>query len=200
LAEPVRGTDYVPALCNLCALHKGRTQVVPGEGSATAKVFLVGEAPGPQEDHKGRPFIGRSGMLLRRTLKDTGWKEDEYWITNIVKCFPYNFSMGAKKPRAPLPEESDACRRHLQAEIEALKPRLFIALGKTAANNLTGRDVGSLDALHGNVVAARPEFGGTDVFLTFHPSGLHYVAGRPALFRHDLSQARKLWLARQAPA
>lgn len=186
-----RALDLIDPACARCGLCRGRTQVVPAEGPRTARAFFVGEAPGPDEDRQGRPFIGRAGRILRSALPRAGWRLEDVWITNTVKCFPHEPVDGAARIRAPTVSEADACRPFLVREIESLRPHLLVALGRTAARSLTGREV-ALDQEHGRVVAARPELGDARVFLTFHPSGLHYAKGRAALFDADLRAALAL--------
>lgn len=184
----VRGEAYVAHDCSKCALSRGRTQVVPGEGAQKPLAVFVGEAPGPDEDREGRPFIGRAGKILRESLRQAGWRDDEVWITNAVKCFPHELREDGKKTiRAPDAVETSACRPHLQAELKALKPGLIVALGRSAALSLTGDASIQLDRDHGRVLdspAGR-------LFLTFHPSGLHYKTGRREQFLEDLRVARE---------
>lgn len=187
-----RQTGLAVLDCALCGLCQGRTQVVPAEGSRAARVMLVGEAPGPDEDQVGRPFIGRAGKILRRELEKAGWTPEDVWITNTVKCFPHEVVEGKKKIRAPSEAESDACRLHLRRELDALRPHLVVALGRTAAQQLTGKPLESLEALRGATLSTRPELGDHDVFVTYHPSGLHYAKGRLELFQQDLRRARAL--------
>lgn len=186
-----RAMEFIDPQCRLCGLCQGRTQVVPPEGPRTARAFFVGEAPGPDEDAQGRPFIGRAGRILRGALSRAGWKMEDVWITNAVKCFPHEAVGGKKRIRAPEPSEAEACRPFLAREIESLRPRLVVALGRTAARSLTGRNV-ALDQEHGTVLLATAELHGARVFLTFHPSGLHYAKGRAEAFEEDLRHARLL--------
>jgi uracil-DNA glycosylase len=184
-----RGIQFVPLDCTRCPLSAHRTQVVPGEGPLHPLAFFVGEAPGPDEDRLGRPFIGRAGQILRRALRDAGWREDDVWITNVVKCFPFDMNEDRKKIRAPSEDEVAACHDHLANEVRALRPRLIVALGRTAAARLLARDDLSLDKLHGTIAGAQD---GVPVFVTFHPSGLHYKKGRNEQFVQDLRRARTL--------
>jgi len=185
------GTSAPPD-CTLCPLAVGRTQVVQAEGSPNARVFVVGEAPGPDEDKQGRPFVGRAGQILRKALADAGFAADEVWITNSVKCFPHTRVEGKAKIRAPTVQESDACRAHLAAEVRTLRPRLVVALGRTAAATLLGTKAGPMAAMRGMVVPARAELEGVDVFVTYHPSGLHYGHATVEEFTGDLRSAREL--------
>lgn len=180
-----------PADCARCPLAAGRTQVVQAEGSPSAPVFVVGEAPGPDEDKQGRPFIGRAGKILRQALRDAGYGADDVWITNAVKCFPHTRAEGKAKIRAPTSEESDACRSHLASEVRSLRPRLVVALGRTAAATLLGGKARPMAVLRGNTWPARPELDGVPVFVTYHPSGLHYGHATVEEFTADLRAARQ---------
>lgn len=190
----IRGEAYVPLDCHKCPLSEGRTQVVPAEGAPAPLAFFVGEAPGPDEDREGRPFIGRAGRILRRSLAEAGWREEEVWITNAVKCFPHEVENGKASIRRPSGAESQACRAHLRAEVDALQPKLLIALGKTAAESLLGAKVANLGALR-EKPPGQSNVGGAPVFVTFHPSGLHYGHATEAEFVEDLRRAREAALA-----
>ena len=115
--------------CRLCPLYKGRTNMVMPSGDMTSKVAFVGEAPGENEDLTGRPFIGRSGMLLERMLLAEEISRDEVMITNTVKCRPPG-------NRAPTEEEMKACRPFLESELEGKE--LVICLGASACRSLLG--------------------------------------------------------------
>lgn len=197
--DRVRGDAYVPLDCRKCALHQGRTQVVPAEGASKPVAFFVGEGPGPDEDEQGRPFVGRAGKILRGALLDAGWTPQEIWITNVVKCFPHDRQGSRRKIRRPHPHESAACRGHLGAELGALRPRLVVALGKTAAEELTGRKIPRLEPIRGDVLPTRPELGDHWVFVTYHPSGLHYGHATVAEFTDDLRWARAMAVPEATP-
>lgn len=116
--------------CTKCNLHKTRNHVVLGSGNIEAHVIIIGEAPGKIEDKNGIPFTGRSGKLLDQILKINGLnKEKDIFLTNIVKCKPY-------KNNTPRKHEINACKTWLEKEIELIKPKLIIILGKTACNSL----------------------------------------------------------------
>lgn len=111
--------------CRRCELCNSRKNAVPGEGSPDAKIMLIGEAPGRQEDETGRPFVGAAGRLLDKALKDSSISREEVFITNVVKCRPPN----NRKPRG---KEIDACREYLLKQIEIIKPKVIVTLGLTA--------------------------------------------------------------------
>jgi uracil-DNA glycosylase len=184
---PARGDAYLDPACAACA---GRA--VPAEGALAPQAFFVGEAPGPTEELARRPFVGRAGNLLRGALAEAGWSPDEVWITNVVKAFPYELEGEKRRIRRPTTDEVRACLAHLVKEVDALRPRLLVALGRTAAEGLLGRRVSALGPLRASVHAARPELGGAPVFVTIHPSALHYGAqrGQRDAFVADLAAAR----------
>ena len=101
--------------------------LVFGEGNPRARVMFIGEAPGAEEDKQGRPFVGRGGQLLRREIRRIGWKEDEVYITNIVKRRP-------PENRDPTPEEIEAYRPYLKEQIRAINPELIVPLGRFSMN------------------------------------------------------------------
>lgn len=159
------------AACQSCALCGSRTQVVPGEGSARARILFVGEAPGAEEDRTGRPFVGRAGQLLTRIIEDgVGLPRAEVYIANILKCRPPD-------NRDPLPQEKEACTPFLEEQIRILEPELLIALGRHAAGHLLGTD-SSLSQLRGRL-HTRPA-GGPPVLVTYHPA---YLLRSPAAKR-----------------
>ncbi|MCH8206475.1 MAG: uracil-DNA glycosylase [Chloroflexi bacterium] len=109
--------------CTLCSLSEKRTQAVPGEGSLDADIMFIGEGPGFYEDRDGRPFIGPAGKFLDELLASAGLRRESVYITNMVKCRPPN-------NRDPLPGEVDACRPHLNSQIDMISPRVIVTLGR----------------------------------------------------------------------
>ena len=109
--------------CTECVLSQGRTQAVPGEGSPTADIMFIGEGPGYYEDRDGRPFIGRAGNVLTGLLNGIGLRREDVYITNMVKCRPPN-------NRDPMPEELSACSGFMDAQIEMIKPKVILTLGR----------------------------------------------------------------------
>lgn len=117
------------AHCERCRLATTRTQTVPGEGPPSARVMLIGEGPGEQEDLSGRPFVGAAGQLLTRLLREAGLERSNVFITNLVKCRPPG-------NRVPAPDEVAACRPYLDAQIALLNPRFICLLGRPATQAL----------------------------------------------------------------
>ncbi len=145
--------------CTRCGLSQGRTQIVFGEGNPDADLMFVGEGPGEQEDLRGIPFCGRAGELLTRMIENgLGLGRQSVYICNIVKCRP-------PKNRTPLPDEVRSCRPFLDGQIEAVRPRVIVALGKPAASLLLERDV-AITRVRGTWQAYR----GIPVMPTFHPA------------------------------
>ena len=157
------------AACTQCGLHAGRSTVVFGEGSATADVVVVGEAPGQEEDRTGRPFVGRAGRLLDLMLSSAGFPRSEVYICNVLKCRPPN-------NRNPLPEEVSPCTTSfLHGQLEAIAPRVLLAVGKFAAQALLESQE-SIGRLRGSVHTYR----GTPLVVTYHPA---YLLRSPQMAR-----------------
>ena len=132
----VEMTEYLARNCTACPLHRTRTNAVPGEGPADARIVLIGEAPGRNEDEQGRPFVGAAGKLLDELLPMAGLSRDDVYITNILKCRPPD-------NRDPLPEEVSACAQHLDRQLLHLNPELVITLGAFSLNRFfPGETVG----------------------------------------------------------
>jgi DNA polymerase len=126
--------------CRGCALYANATQAVFGEGSAHAEVMLVGEQPGDKEDLAGRPFVGPAGRLLDEALDEAGVDRSRAYVTNAVKHFKWQGKGKRRIHQKPTWSESVACRPWLEAELAAVRPRVVVALGATAAQSLLGKD------------------------------------------------------------
>ena len=156
--------------CTRCRLHQYRRNPVPGEGPLNAKVMVVGEAPGRNEDIQGRPFVGAAGQLLNRLLELAGLKREQVYITNIVKCRPPG-------NRDPQEDEVKACLPYLLHQIRLIRPKLIIAVGRHAARTLlelAGLQWRSMSAQHGK--AYRSEIEGVKLMIavTYHPAAALY--------------------------
>ncbi len=165
--------------CQRCKLCQGRTHIVLGEGSTQPEILFVGEAPGAKEDETGRPFVGRSGQLLTKMIEAMGVKREEVFIANVVKCRP-------PENRPPKPDEVEQCRPFLEAQIKMLKPKVVVALGKTAAMNLL-QTKESIGELRGKIHS----YQGTKLIATFHPA---YLLRNPPAKKdcwEDLQRAMK---------
>ena len=159
------------AECTRCALAESRTHTVFGVGNPDADWMIIGEAPGAEEDRQGEPFVGRAGKLLDQMLIAIGQSRESVFIANILKCRPPN-------NRDPKPDEAAACRDYLEQQIALVRPRIVLAVGRIAAQNLLGSDepVGRM--------RGRPhDLDGVPLVVTYHPA---YLLRSP-------SQKRKSW-------
>ncbi len=128
------------ALCQECEIAKYRTKVVPGEGAEDADILFIGEAPGWHEDQQGRPFVGPAGLYLDELLTSINLKRKQVYIANVIKCRPQG-------NRDPLPSEIDNCRKWLERQIELIRPRMIVTLGRySMAMFFSGR---SISKIHG---------------------------------------------------
>jgi DNA polymerase len=154
--------------CRDCPLWANATQTVFGAGDPHARVMLVGEQPGDEEDRKGLPFVGPAGRLLDRALEAAGVDREHVYITNAVKHFKWQLRGKRRLHKTPAQREIDACRRWLEGEIAAVKPRVIVALGATASRALIGPQF--------RVSVERGQFVESPLapylFATLHPSAL----------------------------
>ncbi|WP_119727134.1 UdgX family uracil-DNA binding protein [Thermomonospora amylolytica] len=136
------GLSRAAAGCRGCPLYADATQTVFGEGEPSARVVLVGETPGDQEDRQGRPFVGPAGRLLDRALEEAGIARDDAYVTNAVKHFKFTVSGGGKRRlhKTPSAREMAACRPWLLAELQVIDPEVIVVLGATAGKALLGPD------------------------------------------------------------
>lgn len=146
--------------CRLCPLAATRNLAVPGEGSYDSSLMFVGEAPGADEDVQGRPFVGRAGQLLAKIIEAMGFRREDVYITNVVKCRPPN-------NRTPLRQEIQSCRGYLLVQIETIAPRIIVTLGKVATDFFIPSAAG-MSALRGTFHRR----GEILIMPTFHPSYL----------------------------
>jgi len=163
--------------CTACGLRAGCTQTVFGVGDEHAKWLVVGEAPGADEDCQGEPFVGRAGQLLNSMIAAIGLKREQVYIANILKCRPPN-------NRDPRPEEAGLCRPFLERQIALVKPRLILAVGRIAAQNLLGTET-TIGRLRGTV----HKLGETPVVVTYHPAYLLRSPGEKRKAWEDLKLA-----------
>lgn len=180
--------------CRRCPLYKRATQTVFGEGPSNARMMLVGEQPGDAEDLEGRPFVGPAGRLLREALDEAGIAVDEVYVTNAVKHFKWRPAGKRRIHERPNREEILACRMWLEEEVGAIKPRIIVALGATAASTVAG-PAARVTRDRGRAV---PSTLGPVVAVTVHPSSIlrspdsaSRAAARKA-FVADLRTIRKL--------
>jgi DNA polymerase len=186
-ATPDAALDWEPlqarvAACTRCELHATRTQTVFGVGDRTARWMFIGEAPGAEEDRQGEPFVGRAGQLLTSMLRALGLRREDVFIANVLKCRP----PGNRDPR---PQEAQACRGYLERQIELVSPRLIVAVGRIAAQNLLATDA-ALARLRGQV--HRLGDGRWPLVVTYHPAYLLRSPGEKRKAWQDLLFARNV--------
>jgi DNA polymerase len=156
------------AACRACELWERATQTVFGEGPARAEVMLVGEQPGHEEDLDGRPFVGPAGRLLDEALEAAGLDRTRVYVTNVVKHFNWEPRGKWRIHKKPTAWHIRACRPWLQAELAAVRPRIVVCLGATAAQALLGRGVRVMQS-RGQAI---PSDLAQEVFATLHPSAV----------------------------
>ena len=186
-AESEHGDDWATLKttvsgCTRCRLHAGRTQTVFGTGDPQADWMVIGEAPGADEDRQGEPFVGRAGRLLNEMIRAVGMQRDQVYIANILKCRPPN-------NRDPKPDEVAACGSYLDKQVSLVRPRVILAVGRIAAQNLLGstEPVGRM--------RGRPHWYGDPaipVVVTYHPAYLLRSPGQKAKAWDDLRMAMEL--------
>jgi uracil-DNA glycosylase len=159
--------------CTRCELCATRTQTVFGVGNRRAELLVIGEAPGAEEDRQGEPFVGRAGQLLNSMLRAMGNPRETVYIANVLKCRPPG-------NRDPKPAEVASCLPYLQQQVDMIRPRLMLAVGRIAAQNLLATDT-PIGRLRGHVHRFGPR--GTPLIVTYHPA---YLLRSP-------SEKRKAW-------
>lgn len=162
--------------CTRCKLHATRTTIVFGVGSPDADLMFVGEAPGAEEDRRGEPFVGAAGQLLDRMIAAMGWQREAVYIANVVKCRP-------PQNRDPEPDEVTPCLPFLRRQIEAIGPRVIVALGRPSAQALL-HTTAPISALRGRF----HQFGDIPLMPTFHPAYLLRTPERKRDAWSDLKQ------------
>lgn len=178
-------TEWIPLKaavsgCTKCGLHSTRTKTVFGVGDENADWMLIGEAPGAEEDRQGDPFVGQAGKLLDNMLAALGLsRRKNVYIANVLKCRPPG-------NRNPTPEEVAQCSPHLLAQIELIKPRLILAMGRFAAQTLLKTDA-SISSLRGRVHS----YAGVPLIVTYHPAYLLRTLEDKAKAWEDLLFARR---------
>jgi DNA polymerase len=186
--EELEAVKYECENCDGCSLCSTRTNTVFSGGVPNSKLMQIGEAPGYYEDQKGEPFVGKAGQLLDKILESVGFsREKDIYICNTIKCRP-------PENRDPLPEEKQACRKFLDAQIEILKPRIILLCGRVAVNSFIDTKLG-ITKLRGKWYEG-PYF--SKMMPIFHPSYLlrndSKEKGSPKwLMWQDIKEVRKVY-------
>ncbi|CAN5336774.1 UdgX family uracil-DNA binding protein [soil metagenome] len=188
-SESLEQLAQAASRCRECPIGENATQVVWGEGRPHARLMVVGEQPGDQEDLQGRPFVGPSGKLFDRAVAELGWSRKTVYVTNAVKHFKFEVRGRRRIHKTPSQREAAACLHWLESEIEAVQPEALIALGGTAARSLMGRAVGVMSE-RGHWLTRED---GRKVLITLHPSALLRLqdSEREAAYEQWLDDLRK---------
>ncbi len=178
--------------CTKCELHKTRRNPVPGEGSLDPKIMFIGEAPGGREDETGRPFVGAAGKLLTMLIESIGLSREDVYITNVVKCRPPG-------NRDPSQMEIYTCLPYLRRQINIIRPRLIVTLGRHAARvimDLAGLKFTSITKQHGTVNVATISGIKVIIIPTYHPAAALYNPSLKQMLIDDFETIKKYIEAR----
>lgn len=181
-AQDLKELNQLINTCQKCALGKLRKNFVFGVGNPKADIVFVGEAPGEEEDDQGEPFVGRAGRLLTQMLSELGWKREEVFICNILKCRPPG-------NRDPLPEEVEKCEPYLLKQLDLIKPKMIIALGRIAGNTLLKKSE-TLAALRNRDYI----YNGIKLFVTYHPAAVLRNPQWKNVMIEDFKKAKNYYL------
>ena len=166
--------------CKKCPLFEGRTKLVFGDGDPHAKVMIIGEAPGKNEDEQGVPFVGRAGEQLAQLLEISGLSRDEVYIANVIKCRPPN-------NRNPRVYEIEQCAPYLRQQTVIVRPKILVTLGNFATRFILKSDKG-ITELHGKPVSEGEFF----IFPVYHPAAALYDRSKWAALEADFSLLKKM--------
>ena len=165
--------------CKNCGLHATRTQAVPGVGPCPATIMIVGEAPGFNEDRQGEPFVGAAGKLLDTMLARIDLSRSDVYITNVLKCRP-------PMNRDPMPNEAEACSPYLKQQLELVKPKVVLILGRHALERLMPGQ-GSISRIHGSMIRR----GDIAYVPLYHPAAALHNGSLVADLEHDFDALRR---------
>ncbi len=172
--------QQIVTACVKCRLAKSRTQVVYGVGSPNADLMFIGEAPGRDEDIQGKPFVGRAGQLLTDIIKAMKLTRDDVYIANVIKCRP-------PENRNPEQDELDACRPHIRRQIEIIRPKVIVTLGRFALQSLLEKGY-AVSSVRGQWL----DYNGIKVMPTYHPA---YLLRTPAAKKDVWADMKKVMSA-----
>ena len=177
--------------CTNCRLAQGRTNAVPGEGSPDTEVVFVGEGPGQHEDRQGRPFVGAAGTLLQELLGMIGWRREDVFITNVVKCRPPN-------NRDPEPDEIAACQPFLKRQLEVLDPAVLVTLGRFSLQTFMPGD--RISRVHGTSRPIDPSTGARAAtgYALYHPAAALRQGSLKETMQRDMAAVPELLIRARA--
>ncbi len=165
--------------CTRCQLHLSRSNAVPGEGSDEATVMFIGEGPGFHEDKQGRPFVGAAGQFLNELLASIDLERQDVYITNVVKCRP-------PANRDPLPEEIEACRAYLDRQIELIRPKMIVTLGRFSMARYFPN--AKISVIHGRA----KKMGGVLYYPMYHPAAALHQPSLRRVVQEDMEKIPQL--------
>lgn len=165
--------------CFACELSRTRTNIVIGRGNINAPILFVGEGPGEQEDLQGLPFVGPAGQLLDLLLEALMFKQEDYYIANVVKCRPPN-------NRVPNDEETEKCLPFLRNQFSLIRPKIIVCLGSTAAKNIISKDI-KITQIRGQWIERK----GLLIMPTFHPAALLRDQSKKVILFRDIKEVRE---------
>lgn len=169
------------ASCTRCRLHKTRTHTVPGEGSISAEVMFIGEAPGRNEDLQGKPFVGRAGDIFDKLLESVGLTRSQIYLCNILKCRP-------PENREPLSDEVQACVGSLDIQIKVVNPKIIATLGRYATTYIFQKfdvPLKNISSVHGQSFDIETSFGPKKIIPLFHPAVATYDPNKLEILLND---------------
>ncbi len=190
-SDPWRALEEEISTCTKCRLSMYRKRAVPGEGNKSSIAVFIGEAPGEKEDEQGRPFVGPAGKLLTELIESIGYRREDFYITNVVKCRP-------PENRDPEDDEIEACLPHLKRQLELIRPKLIVCLGRHSARTifkLAGLKWVSMTSQHGKVYSAKILNLDVRVIPTYHPAAALYNPQLRSVLEEDFKAAIKPTLA-----
>lgn len=170
--------------CKSCALHKTRTNVVFGAGSADAELMFIGEAPGAHEDRMGLPFVGQAGKLLDKLLGEIGLERGDVFVANVLKCRPPD-------NRDPLPPEIEACQGYLRRQVDLIEPTVICTLGNFSTKLLRG-DTTGISRLHGQAEVRVIGSRAVRLYPLYHPAAALYTPSMLETLRTDFARIPNL--------
>ncbi len=165
--------------CTRCLLHRARTKAVPGEGPANAEIVFIGEAPGFHEDQQGRPFVGAAGQYLEELLAMIGLKREQVFIANVIKCRPPG-------NRDPLPEEIEACKPFLDRQLELIRPRCVVTLGRYSMARVL--PTARISSVHGQP----RKIDGVIYYPMYHPAAALHQPSLRRIIEEDIRRIPEL--------
>lgn len=187
--EELRKIKGEVLICKKCSLYKTRTNPVIGEGSPRAKIMMIGEAPGFNEDKTGHPFCGAAGKILNELLESVRIKREEIYITNLLKCRP-------PQNRGPRREEIETCASYLERQVETIKPKVICSLGNFSTKYIFEKyglkdQIQGISKIHGKVFEVKNLFQSVKIIPLYHPAVATYNINMKEILKNDFKILEK---------